>query len=206
MKINKKNYELYFTDYLDNKLNVNEIAELMIFLTNNPNLENELTEIKNIKLSNKNNIIFNKKSLLYKDTDTEEITDFENKCIAFIENDLSENEKNTLLNNINLDTDKQKTFEIFNNIKLTANKSIKFDNKELLRHNLKVSYKRKLFISYLSSAAAVLLFVFMFNFFKHEQQVNNYDKVNFSYLDNNIINDIKQMIENLNDNFIPDLY
>lgn len=206
MKINKKNYELYFTDYLDNKLNVNEIAELMIFLTNNPDLENELTEIKNIKLSNKNNIIFNKKSLLYKDTDTKEITNFENKCIAFIENDLSENEKTTLLNNINLDTDKQKTFEIFNNIKLTANKSIKFDNKELLRHNLKVSYKRKLFISYLSSAAAVLLFVFMFNFFKHEQQVNNYDKVNFSYLDNNIINNIKKMIENLNDNFIPDLY
>jgi len=204
MKINKTNYELYFTDYLDNNLDVNEIADLVIFLTDNPELEAELTEIKNIKLSN-NKTIFNKKSTLYKNIDSK-ITDFENKCIAFIENDLSKYEKNILLNEINLDTNKQQTFNTFNNTKLTADKSIRFNKKEKLYRKLTVSYKRKLFISYISSAAAVILFIIMFNFFKPEQQTNKYDKVNFSYLDNNIINNIKQMIENLNDNFIPDLY
>ncbi len=205
MKINKNNYEKFFIDYIDNNLDVNDIADLMIFLANNPDLENELFDIKNIKLSKNDNVVFNKKALLYKEHGLE-IDSFENNCIAYIEGDLSNTEKNTFLNDINLSPNKQKIFNIYNGIKLSADKNIKFNNKNSLRKNAKISYNKKLIISYLSSAAAVILFIIVFNLYKQKPVENNYEKLNFSYLDNNIINNVKQMIEDLNDNFIPDLY
>lgn len=202
MKINKNNYELFFTDYIDNKLNVNEVAELMIFLSNNPNLEIELNEIKDFKLSPNNAIFINKEKLYKKEININ--TDFENNCIAFIENDLTCEESINFLNEVNIDTKKQENLNYFKLTKVSPDNSIKYNNKKIYR-KLKLSYKRKLLISYISSAAAVILFILIFNFISNKPNYNNYDKVNFSYLDNNIIDNVKQMIENLNNNFIPDL-
>ena len=42
MKITRENYELFFVDYLDNKLSDSNILELMAFLAQNPDLEEEL--------------------------------------------------------------------------------------------------------------------------------------------------------------------
>lgn len=202
MKINKNNYELFFTDYIDNKLNVNEVAELMIFLSNNPNLEIELNEIKGFKLSPNNVIFINKEKLYKKEININ--TDFENNCIAFIENNLTCEESINFLNEVNIDTKKQENLNYFKLTKVSPDNSIKYNNKKIYR-KLKLSYKRKLLISYISSAAAVILFILIFNFISNKPNYNNYDKVNFSYLDNNIIDNVKQMIENLNNNFIPDL-
>ncbi len=44
MKINRKNYETYFLDYIENRLDKQSITELKTFLSLHPQLSKELEE------------------------------------------------------------------------------------------------------------------------------------------------------------------
>ena len=50
MDINRQNFETYFIDYLDGRLDPGQVAELLSFLEKNPDLERELKEFENIQI------------------------------------------------------------------------------------------------------------------------------------------------------------
>jgi len=66
MKINKDNYEAYFLDYRENNLSPEQVAELMIFLEQNPDLQTAFDAYENIDLIADNSIKFTSKQNLKK--------------------------------------------------------------------------------------------------------------------------------------------
>lgn len=63
-KITKNNYESYLLDYIEQNLSPDMVAELMLFLEQNPALKAELDNFENTTLNTNENIVFNNKTAL----------------------------------------------------------------------------------------------------------------------------------------------
>ena len=48
--INRSNYEVWFIDYADGQLSPEQVAELLLFLEENPDLKNEFTLFEQVEL------------------------------------------------------------------------------------------------------------------------------------------------------------
>ncbi|NSW45932.1 MAG: hypothetical protein HPY79_08985 [Bacteroidales bacterium] len=129
MEINRQNIELIFFEYLEGNLTLLQTKELFAFLEQNPDLKNEFENYQQIKLQPKP-IKYSKKERLKKEHQF--ANDFEILCIRFIENDLTENEKNDFLKIIAQDAEKQQIFSKYQKTKLLPKLSLKYKNKEQL--------------------------------------------------------------------------
>ncbi len=203
MNINKENYEFVFIDYIDGKLSAHDIADLMIFFAENPKLDIETSNIEKVILDPKTITFYDKDSLKR----TENIIEgsLDDKCIAYLENDLPEKERVEFEQFINSDIEKKKELFNYKNTILTPNNTIVYPNKTKLKKSLVLNIRRAQFISYISSAAAVVLFIISFNTYGQRATNPDYSKVKYSYLDKSMIEKVKEVIESLNDGFIPDL-
>ena len=67
-KINKHNYEAFFLDYYEKNLSTEEVAELMLFLENHPNLKEEFEDYEEIILEPDTTVIFENKNSLKKNS------------------------------------------------------------------------------------------------------------------------------------------
>ncbi len=134
MKINRKNYELYFVDYLDNNLSRGDLLEFMAFLAENPDLEEELNLVKEIKLEPET-ISFNSKNNLKKTINEVEITKekFDELCIGKIENNLNKDEIIILKNQFKLHPELEKEFKLFELTILKPDLTIEFSAKDSLK-------------------------------------------------------------------------
>lgn len=163
MQINRNNYGAFFLDYAENTLDEAGRQNLARFLEQNPDLQDEFFEFENIGLEPDTNIVFDQKSKLKH----LEIFDFgpinqenyETWIIAFLEGDLSKKEllvfeafraKNVLI---------EKEIASFKLTFLKSKTSIVFPDKELIKRNIEISFKRKI-IWYSASVAAVLMIAF----------------------------------------------
>ncbi len=165
MNINKKNYEAFIIDYFDGKLDPVESAELISFLSQNPDLEAEFNDYKCIRLNLSSTASFDK-SLLKKDySDIENINNenFEEFCIAKFEGDLSDRDEFRLREYIKDHPEKQKDFEIYSNIHLTPDYSIKFYEKNNIK-KISPFVRRRNVLLYASSIAAAILILLMLVF------------------------------------------
>ena len=72
MAINRNNYEEYFLDYWENRLVSAEKESLMLFLSQNADLEYEFWSFENVLLAPENDIIITGKSAFKKP----EVVDF----------------------------------------------------------------------------------------------------------------------------------
>jgi hypothetical protein len=135
MKINRKNYELYFVDYLDNNLSRGDMLEFMAFLAENPDLEEELNLVKEIKLEPET-ISYSAKNSLKKINEEVKITkeQFEELCIGNIENTLSKEEIILFETQIKLHPELEKEFKLFELSILKPNLTIEFSAKDSLKH------------------------------------------------------------------------
>lgn len=155
MKINKKNYEAYFLDYIEGQLSATDKVELERFLAQNPALANELNEFEEINLI-ADDIEFEGKDNL-KQTATPNAT--EELCIARLEGDLTATEakqfdekraNNTALNN---------EYKRFEKTRLHTDKSVVYSHKEELRKSgFLLIGRRKVFAAIAMAAAFALLF------------------------------------------------
>jgi len=68
MKINRDNYEAYFLDYHEGALNPEEMAEVLVFVGQNPDLKEQFEEFENISLPADESISFAGKDFLKMDT------------------------------------------------------------------------------------------------------------------------------------------
>ena len=154
MNINRSNYEIYFLDYLDGNLPDDQVDYFLDFLKNNPDLNEELKAVSSIKIPANDAVFRNKESLL-KNALTES-SNFDYRAIAFIEDDLSDEDKGLFLGELTSDSEKEKQFDLFLKLKLQPDTSVVFKDKQLL-HKKSAA---KIFLYWSVRVAAVLILLF----------------------------------------------
>ena len=165
MKINRNNYEQYFIDHLDGRLDASLIEEFNHFLDLNPDLKTELEDFENINVNIDESFTFWEKDSLKKEvilsTAHIDTHNFENYFIASIEGDLSLNEQQELDSFISLNPGLQSQFDLFEISKAIPDASIIFDNKKGLK-----KYPFLLLSNWykpIGIAASIILLVGVFN-------------------------------------------
>lgn len=162
MNINRENYEIYFLDFIEGNLTEAQKKELQQFLLENPDLASELDDFDNIQLEIPQIEYSNKNSLKRYSNENEIVeSNFEKFCIAYIENDLSENKKVQFLEFLENNEHKKQEFEGYKKIKLISDKNLIFKNKEQLKRTIALNISRKKIYSTIAIAASLLLFFFM---------------------------------------------
>ena len=159
-KLNKHNYEAYFLDYIEGNLNESQVRELKKFLNSNPELKEELHDFEEFTLEPEN-IIYKHKEDLIQNAQAKhfEINDFEYLCVADIEKDITEEEKNRLFEKVEEDTSRIKDLGLFKKTKLFPDFNIKYPKKnQLMRRYLPAGFK-----TVFSVAAAVTATLLVLN-------------------------------------------
>jgi hypothetical protein len=162
MVINRSNYQIWFLDLIDGSLNEKEKLEVEKFLEENPGLRTELDSLKSLKLKPGHDSFPGKESVIKSVSDYTDIQ-FENLCIASLENDLPAGQISEFQEMIAADVQKKKMFELYSRLKLRPLPG-SYTGKYQLR---KLTTGQKIFrISLLTSAIAasiaVLTIAYMF--------------------------------------------
>lgn len=130
MNINKHNYEAFFLDYHEGNLTPQQVAELLLFVEQHPELKEEFESFENFSLEDFSTCHFDNKEQLRK-----EITE-QNKEEYFIRSvDGTLNKAETELLDIYLKQHPQFSFEfeLFQKTKLTPDLHVVFENKAQLK-------------------------------------------------------------------------
>ena len=168
MNIKRENYEIWAIDYLEGKLSTSEIALLMAFLADNPDLADELDNIRDNQIIPDSKVASTNFNFLKKKFGDISLDShcFEEFCIAYHEGDLNNEDQEKLMEYIGLDTSKQKLFETYKNLRVQPNESIVFQNKAALKKTaiIPTVWTRKRIIQLSSSIAAAALVLFALNY------------------------------------------
>jgi len=168
--INRNNYEEYFLDFIEGNLSPSDKNLFMSFLDENPDLKKEL-ELYEEKPISYEKYLFENKSTLKKGSVLSEITsnNFDELCIAKIENDLTQKEENDFDIYINQDTQKRKEFDLYKLTKIEIDDSILFKDKELLKKKTAGFAFRKHY-TLISAAASVIILIALYLFIPKSEQ------------------------------------
>lgn len=96
MNVNRNNYEEYFLLYADNELSAEAKVEVELFIKNNPDLEEELTMLRQAVLKPDNSILIDK-SMLRREESFINSGNFETRFIEYHDDELSEAEESEVL-------------------------------------------------------------------------------------------------------------
>jgi hypothetical protein len=144
MTINRNNYEIYFLDFFEGKLDAKLEEELMQFLELNYDLKEEFDAFENITLPPEKNIVFENKDKLKKNIIVAfaSITpeNYQEKLIAALEGDLNEEEFTELNMFMELNPALKKEQELFSKTRIAPDTSIVFEDKALLKKNVIVPF------------------------------------------------------------------
>ena len=162
MEISRQNYEQYFVDYLDGKLNDEQVGVLMSFLEFNPDLKEEFADIEKMFLAPDETKFSGKANLLKSEFDLTEaaiLKDFDMYCISSVENDIVDEDEEILQGIIRDDPDREDIYKLYRSTRLLPDESILYPGKAKLK-------KRFINIPYriiLPAAAAVAALLIMNN-------------------------------------------
>lgn len=117
MMISRENYEIWFTDWLDNNLTVHQTDELYAFLEQNEDLRDEFNALSTFELKPED-VLFMGKDGLKKSPKQISSRQFELLCAARAENDLSPNQEMEMREMISSNDVRRITAEIFQILKL----------------------------------------------------------------------------------------
>ena len=164
MNITRENYEAYIIDYLDGKLDPVQSAELMHFLSQNPDLEEELNEFENIKINSSKEMKMNKEELRKDFSDIKQINNenFDEFCVANFEGDLNSHDEFRLKEYLNKHPEKQKDFNLYSKIYLSPDYSIKYSGKDSIKKISPFISRKNLLLYATSVAAALILLILLF--------------------------------------------
>jgi hypothetical protein len=131
MEININNYEEFIVDFFDGKLNDSAVAELFVFLDQNPAIKAEFDLLNNNQPTLEiEPIAFDFSGLLKKEKIN--VADYSNQLIALLENDLTPAETKSLEAEIKTYPELAAEFELFKKTKLVPENDIVFANKQVL--------------------------------------------------------------------------
>ncbi len=134
--INHENLDDYLIHGLENNLNPSESEALRTFLILNPEAQKSANLVEKLKLTPDKKLRFDDKNLLYKTSNLSNLTLSEDTAeefiIAFCEGDLTINEAENLKKWIAANPKWQSVLAAYQNLKLTPDKKLRFENKNLL--------------------------------------------------------------------------
>ena len=167
MEITQYNYEHYFLMYIDNELSGEEMAAVNDFIMQYPNYANKLEALQQLKIS-PDTLIYENKFSLYKLSEQDE------QCIAYLENEMTSEEKASFENKLSANTSLQSTVKQWQATFIAPPTTIEiapnFKN-SLYKNSAKikplwatVTFKRW------ASVAAILLVVIGYNLFNAENK------------------------------------
>ena len=137
MKINRNNYEQYFIDHLDGRLDTSLAEEFNQFLKDNPDLNEELENFEPIDVNLQDLFIYTDKEKLKKAVVTANgqinSENYNAYFIAATEGDLTSAEEEEVKAFIKLNPHLQATFELFKISRLSPDQSAVFPNKSSLK-------------------------------------------------------------------------
>jgi len=164
MKITRDNYEVYFIDFLDDKLSPEDMKTLISFLEQNPDLAQELDGMSTCILEPQNHFFINKEEIKKTDSiQSETFNEFDYLCIAELEEDITRKEKLHLENLLKEDINKHKQQKLFLKTKLKPNKDIIFKNKSIIKRIPLLHIRESSFRIALSIAAGFAMIVGVFS-------------------------------------------
>ncbi len=133
MSINKNNYEAFFLDYHEGNLSPQQVADLLLFVEQHPELKADFETFEDFVLEDFSSIEFENKSSLKKQITVENKDEY---FIRSVENALNVAEKNLLTNFIKQHPQFLIDLELFKKTILTVDNSIKFENKNELKRSV----------------------------------------------------------------------
>jgi len=117
MKPDRSNYEIWFTDWLDGNLSEQQAGELKVFLSENPDLEEELNGLAMVYLV-PTDLIYSRKKDIEQSPESLSESQFDQLCIACLENDITPGQKAELDEIISHNESRRKSFELIQKLKL----------------------------------------------------------------------------------------
>lgn len=160
MKPDRSNYEIWLIDWLDGKLDDEQVEMLMDFLNENPDLKEEADSLAITQLRPQKGKSF-KKDLIKKDPADLHPSQIEYLSVAYLENDLTASHIKELEDNLSDNEENRKVFDAIQRIRLKP-PEIAFIHKNLLKKETRRRKILRLTITGLSAAAAVALLIISF--------------------------------------------
>jgi hypothetical protein len=160
MKPDRNNYEIWLIDYLDGKLEENQVNLLFTFLNENQDILAEFEEYA--PQVSPENLSFPGKYLLKRSVSELPESQFELLCVAAAEGDLTNEQKYELDTLIEANPGKEKAYELFRSIKLIP-PEVKYRNKSALKRLVLPQKVFRLAVTGIAAAATIALFITLFN-------------------------------------------
>ncbi len=163
MTINRNNFEAHLLDYLEGNLDPLLTADLMAFLTENPEYESYIPEY-DARISLNGNHEYNQKDLLKKGfADIPEITseNFDEFCIASWEGLLDDADRKRLSNFVAAHPEKKQELDLYARLKLQPDNSVVFAHKARLKKNVPFAFNSRVIYYALGVAASLLLLLML---------------------------------------------
>jgi hypothetical protein len=172
MRISRENYEAWFLDYIEGKLNSSETEILLDFLSANTDLKAELESFETVSIAPANSIFPNKEILKKNVGNITAVTDlnFDELCIGKVEGTLDSEKEALLLAYLQQHPEKKKEFKAYQKAIIKPDLNIVFENKRNLKH---FKLDRRIVFRTATSIAASLLFLVMLYFYYSEDEIKN---------------------------------
>ena len=155
MKPDRSNYEIWLTDWLDGNLSDRQVEELRAFLSENPDLTEELNGLAAVSLKPPE-LIFKGKQRLLKPAARISETQFEHLCIAKLENDLSPEQTAEIDDLTGTDELRKKEHDLIMGLKLTP-PAVTYRHKGNIRKLTPAGRILRISLIFLSAAATIAI-------------------------------------------------
>jgi hypothetical protein len=134
MNINRYNYEEYFLLYVDNELSAEERKQVETFVEANPDLEEELTMLKQSQLRPDTSLVLEDKSGLFKAEQHSLINleNYETFFLLYVDEELNVEERRAVEIFASQHPAQQQELEILLQARLTPDEAVVFPGKEVL--------------------------------------------------------------------------
>jgi hypothetical protein len=162
-KLTRSNYEIFFIDYFDGKLDKFAEKELFHFLNLHPDLKEEFENYNREIIKPESTVKYFGKDRLKKNTIT--IYNYKTYFISYHEGDLNAEQKKEVDLYVSQNENLRSEFEILLNVRFQAEKEIVFTNKKNLRKGNVISIKPV--YKYVSVAAAIIIFMIGYFMFRN---------------------------------------
>jgi hypothetical protein len=161
MKIDRSNYEIWLIDWLDGNLSQTEAEELWLFLKKNPDLKGEVEELSEVKLISLSESYPHKNQLKKTSADLAG-TQIEYLSAAYLEGDLTSNQKSELKEIVESDPKKNSVFELMQRMKLVP-VAVTYKHKKRLTRRTFAQKAVRFTVVGLPAAAMIALAIVSYN-------------------------------------------
>lgn len=185
MIIKRSNYETFFIDYYDGKLDEIRKAELFTFLEKNSDLQEEFELFGNVSLEANIDVYFTGKDKLKKDVLT--IYNYKTRFIAYFENDLDAKGKDEVETFLKNNPVYIPEFELFRQTQLTPETEIVYPKKKGLKRGGKVISLWSTMKPAAVAAAIVALFLLTYFLYRQDNADHSVAIEKRKAIENNVV-------------------